>query len=90
MVTLEEKDAEIERLTQAVALARSTAREELFPEMSSRIKAEREQARRAALLEALTEAEMIGNRYLDSEPDRGHGALDVAHALIAKLEADQC
>lgn len=37
---------------QEVALARATAREDLFPAMSSRIKAEREQARRKAFEEA--------------------------------------
>ncbi|MDE3796937.1 hypothetical protein I7G59_06265 [Sinorhizobium meliloti] len=42
---------------QEVALARATAREDLFPEMSSRIKAEREQARRKALEEAAEIAE---------------------------------
>lgn len=37
---------------QEVALARATAREDLFPAMSSRIKAEREQARRKAFEKA--------------------------------------
>lgn len=44
---------------QEVALARATAREDLFPAMSSRIKAEREQARRKAFEEAAAEIDRL-------------------------------
>lgn len=50
-------DMKIERLQRELALARSLRREELFPDMSSRIKAEREQARRQAFIEAAEIAE---------------------------------
>ncbi|MDW9710000.1 hypothetical protein GOB44_08845 [Sinorhizobium meliloti] len=52
---------------QEVALARATAREDLFPAMSSRIKAEREQARRKAFEEAAKLVEAQWNHCWPSD-----------------------
>lgn len=68
--TCREAAAEIERLMQEVALARATAREDLFPAMSSRIKAEREQARRQAFDEVGKKAREYAAHYPEASDGR--------------------
>ncbi|MDW9650837.1 hypothetical protein GOB33_22395 [Sinorhizobium meliloti] len=78
----------------AGALQRADAREKLFPEMSSRIKAEREQARRQAFEEAaeLIEANIIkdssAGKFLAPRQEGNRDGLHYAAAIRQRAEEE--